>query len=302
MDSSMKSQVAESTRDASSSSRVMLIGHDQQFESNLEQALTGLGHSVTYACGSADALRKLRENPYAVVLTNTETSVHEDLALADEIHHVRPGVRVIILAPDTTSEELLAALRQRVFLCLRAPFEPGSISRYVDSAIKDHDPVGIDVLSAQPNWITVRTDSSPLNAGRLISFFDQLRLTLPEPPPEELMIAFREILQNAIEYGAQNDPSKMIHVSAIHTNRALVFHISDPGHGFRRDVVPHAAIGNAPDQPTHHIGVREQLGMRPGGYGILSARGYVDQLIYNEAGNEVLLIKYLPPADTPQAS
>jgi anti-sigma regulatory factor (Ser/Thr protein kinase)/ActR/RegA family two-component response regulator len=299
MDSSVKSQVSESTRDASSSSRVMLIGQDCQFESSLEQALTGLGYPVTYACGSADALRKLRENPYAVVLTNPETSVHEGLALADEIHHIRPAVRVIILAPDSTSEDILAALRQRVFLCLRAPFEPGSISRYVDSAIKDHDPVGIDVISSQPNWITVRMDGSPLNAGRLIAFFDQLRLTLPEPPPEELMIAFREILQNAIEHGTQNDPSKLIHVSAIHTNRALVFHISDPGHGFRRDV-SHAAIGNAPDQLTHHIKVREQLGMRPGGYGILSARGYVDQLIYNEAGNEVLLIKYLPPADTPQ--
>jgi anti-sigma regulatory factor (Ser/Thr protein kinase)/ActR/RegA family two-component response regulator len=280
----------------------MLIGHDQQFESNLEQALTGLGHSVTYACGSADALRKLRESPFAVVVTNPETSVNEDLALAHEIHHVRHGVRVIILAPDSTSEEIVGALRQHVFLCLRAPFEPGSISRYIDSAIKDHDPVGIDVISAQSNWITVRMDSNPLNAGRLISFFDQLRMTLPEPPPEEMMIAFREILQNAIEYGAQNDPAKMIRVSAIHTNRALVFHISDPGHGFRRDVLPHAAIGNAPDQPTHHIGVREQLGMRPGGYGILSARGFVDQLIYNEAGNEVLLIKYLPPAGTPQAN
>lgn len=280
----------------------MLIGHDQQFESNLEQALTDLGYPVTFACGSADALGKLREAPFAVVVTNPETSVHENLALAHEIRHIRAGVRVIILAPNGTSEEILAALRQRVFLCLRAPFEPGSIARYVESAIKDHDPVGIDVISAQSNWITVRMDSNSLNAGRLITFFDQLRMTLPEPPPEEMMIAFREILQNAIEYGAQNDPSKVIRVSAIHTNRALVFHISDPGHGFRCDVIPHAAIGNEPGQPTHHIEVREKLGMRPGGYGILSARGFVDQLIYNEAGNEVLLIKYLPPADAPQAN
>src|SRR5262249_22981608 len=114
--------------------------------------------------------------------------------------------------------------------------------------------------------------------------------------------AFREILQNAIEYGANNDPTRVIHVSAIHTNRAFVFHISDPGHGFRRDVIPHAAIGNAPDQPTGHIKLREQLGLRPGGYGILTAQGFVDQLIYNEVGNEVLLVKYLPPTNTAQPS
>jgi hypothetical protein len=33
--------------------------------------------------------------------------------------------------------------------------------------------------------------------------------------------------------------------------------------------------------------------MRPGGYGLLVARGAVDELIYNEIGNEVLLIKYV---------
>jgi hypothetical protein len=32
--------------------------------------------------------------------------------------------------------------------------------------------------------------------------------------------------------------------------------------------------------------------MRPGGYGILLAQGVVNELIYSEAGNEVLLIKH----------
>jgi anti-sigma regulatory factor (Ser/Thr protein kinase) len=36
--------------------------------------------------------------------------------------------------------------------------------------------------------------------------------------------------------------------------------------------------------------------MRPGGYGLLLAAGTVDELIYNEIGNEAVLIKYL---DTP---
>jgi hypothetical protein len=32
--------------------------------------------------------------------------------------------------------------------------------------------------------------------------------------------------------------------------------------------------------------------MRPGGFGILTAKGIVDELIYSEVGNEVLLIKH----------
>ena len=38
---------------------------------------------------------------------------------------------------------------------------------------------------------------------------------------------------------------------------------------------------------------REAKGMRPGGFGILMSRKLVDDLIYNEKGNEVLLVKYL---------
>src|SRR6185437_13867984 len=37
----------------------------------------------------------------------------------------------------------------------------------------------------------------------------------------------------------------------------------------------------------------EDHGIRAGGYGILLAKSQVDELIYNQAGNEVLLVKYV---------
>ena len=36
-----------------------------------------------------------------------------------------------------------------------------------------------------------------------------------------------------------------------------------------------------------------QKGIRPGGFGILMAKAKVDELIYNEARNEVIFVKYL---------
>jgi anti-sigma regulatory factor (Ser/Thr protein kinase) len=38
---------------------------------------------------------------------------------------------------------------------------------------------------------------------------------------------------------------------------------------------------------------RIELGLRPGGFGMLIVRQIVDELVYNERGNEVLLIKHL---------
>jgi anti-sigma regulatory factor (Ser/Thr protein kinase) len=72
----------------------------------------------------------------------------------------------------------------------------------------------------------------------------------------------------------------------------LLYRISDPGPGFKMDNLPHAAISH-PDNPIEHMNVREQQGLRPGGFGILMVRAKVDELIYNEQQNEVMFVKYL---------
>jgi anti-sigma regulatory factor (Ser/Thr protein kinase) len=38
---------------------------------------------------------------------------------------------------------------------------------------------------------------------------------------------------------------------------------------------------------------RSEAGLRPGGFGMLMVRQIVDELVYNERGNEVLMIKHL---------
>ena len=52
-----------------------------------------------------------------------------------------------------------------------------------------------------------------------------------------------------------------------------------------------------------HVDVREAKGLRPGGFGLLTVRSSVDELLYNEQRNEVVFVKYLetePPAREPQ--
>ena len=72
----------------------------------------------------------------------------------------------------------------------------------------------------------------------------------------------------------------------------LLYRIADPGEGFRMDALPHAAISH-PDSPLEHMNVREEKGLRPGGFGLLMVRAKVDELIYNEKQNEVMFVKYL---------
>ena len=65
------------------------------------------------------------------------------------------------------------------------------------------------------------------------------------------------------------------------------------GPGFAPEQLQHAAISNTDSEPYGHMRVREELGLRPGGFGLMMTRALVDDLIYNEAHNEVIFVKYL---------
>ena len=117
---------------------------------------------------------------------------------------------------------------------------------------------------------------------------------IPAQAREDIAAAFRELLLNAVEYGGGSNPGKRVHLSLVRTARSVIVRIQDPGKGFSMDLLPHAAISNPDDAPIHHIEVRAQRGQRPGGFGILMTRNLVDELVYNQRGNEVLFVKYLP--------
>jgi len=123
---------------------------------------------------------------------------------------------------------------------------------------------------------------------------------LPEKEREEVGMAFREILLNAMEHGGGFDPQTYVQVEYVRARRMISCRISDPGPGFTLDGIPHAAIANPHNDPIHHAKVRDDLGLRPGGLGILLAQHLLDQVIYGQQGNEVLLIKYLDGAQAVQ--
>ncbi|WP_051670099.1 ATP-binding protein [Bryobacter aggregatus] len=110
---------------------------------------------------------------------------------------------------------------------------------------------------------------------------------------DNFLSAVRELLFNGIEHGGKLDPEVRIRIDLLHSNRAISCFVRDPGAGFDMREMRHAAINNPPEDAVLHAQVREDNGLRPGGYGILLASSFVDELIYNEHGNEALIVKYL---------
>jgi anti-sigma regulatory factor (Ser/Thr protein kinase)/ActR/RegA family two-component response regulator len=273
--------------------RILMIGDEPGLKTQLAQTPRLRECEIVSASGNAEALQRLRLRVFDQVITDPRTSVEEDLALLAEMRRIRPGLRTFILAPAATPEDIIAALRQEVFAIFGAPFNHAEIADMVVEGLEASEwRHSIEVLSAQRDWISMRVACHQLTADRLVRFMGEMRRDIPEGERDELLIAFREMLFNAMEHGAGFNPEKVIEVTAVRTERAIVYHFRDPGPGFERDMLEQVAAINPSNNPLTHIPYRESLGMRPGGFGILIASQLVDELIYNETGNEVLLVKH----------
>jgi anti-sigma regulatory factor (Ser/Thr protein kinase)/ActR/RegA family two-component response regulator len=273
--------------------RILMIAPDDGLLAALRASPLLEGHSIEVVGGETAALRLLRRRAFDVLVTAPDTRLEEDMAILHEIRVARPGVRIVLLAPTATAEEVIVALRKRVFACFSSPFDASEIADMVARAAKAEQwKDGIQVVSATPDWISVLVNCRLLSAERLVNFLTELRSDVPESPRDDFMVAFREVLLNAMEYGGGFDPDLVVEVMAVRTERSMVFYLRDPGPGFDFAALPHAAV-TRPDDPLAVATARERSGLRPGGFGLLITQQIVDEMIHSERGNEVLLIKYL---------
>jgi DNA-binding response OmpR family regulator len=111
---------------------------------------------------------------------------------------------------------------------------------------------------------------------------------LTEAEVQQIRQAVMEMGQNAIEWGNRHRVEDLVLITyRIYGDRVEIV-IRDQGPGFDRSQLPHAAQA---ENPVAHLDVREKLGLREGGFGMLISQGMVDELRYNDPGNEVTLIK-----------
>jgi CheY-like chemotaxis protein/anti-sigma regulatory factor (Ser/Thr protein kinase) len=274
--------------------RILIVDDDPDVHQLLAAALQAPDRRIESAADGLEGLAQVQAAPYDLVITDVTMPGLDGLELLERIRKLRPETRVMVMTVASTPEDIIRALREQAFTYLSKPFTIAAVSQMVATALNS-TPAGddIEVLSAQPHWLSLRLRCKAETADRILQFLREIAMDLPAKERENIATAFREILLNAIEHGAGSDPNKRVIITYVRGQRALFYYVRDPGQGFSFDDLPHAAVSNPTDSPIEHVEVREQLGMRPGGFGIFMTRQLVDEMIYNEKGNEVLLIKYL---------
>ena len=274
--------------------RILIVDDDHDVHQLLVAAMKAPDRTIDNAYDGLEGLHFVEAAPYDLVLTDVNMPKLDGMDLLERIRRIRPRTRVLVMTVANTPENVIRAIREQAFAYFSKPFALNAIEEMVERALASGAPEeDIEVLSARPNWLELRLRCKLETADRILQFLREMRTGIPPAEEENIATAFREILFNAIEHGGGCDPKNTVSITYVRAEKAILYRIRDPGKGFSFDKLAHAAVFNPVDSPLEHARVREHLGLRPGGFGIFLTRAMVDELIYNEAGNETLLVKYL---------
>ncbi|MDT4897903.1 MAG: hypothetical protein QOH25_2980 [Acidobacteriota bacterium] len=289
---------------------ILIVDDDPELQDLVSFALKREGYEVRQAFDALEGLEIIEKDKIHLALLDVMMPKMDGLEMLSRLRAHNQDLRVIVMTALSAPEAGLSALRDQASDFLTKPFDLPQLLSSVKTVFElEPRDIQIEVLSARPEWIELRVPCDIAAIDPLERLMSQLKTDLPPLTRETVTYAFREMLRNAIEHGGKNDPKQFVEVGYLRSPRIILYRIKDPGEGFTIESLYRgegaiAAFLNPENDPLQHARVREEQGIRPGGFGILIARDLVDEMIYNEKHNEVILIKYLNgnQASPPNAS
>jgi CheY-like chemotaxis protein/anti-sigma regulatory factor (Ser/Thr protein kinase) len=274
-------------------SKILVVDDDPALHQVLEDALKGDGHTLLHTIDAKKGLDLIERENVDLALIDYVMPEMDGFEFLDRLRSNHPQLKAIMITAYGTPEAVLNALRKQVCDFLVKPFNLADLRAAISTALDEDKLIKIDVISARPEWVQLRVPCDLAAVPLLQRLLLQLKADLPENTREAMAYAFREMLNNAIEHGGKLDPTKYVEVLCVRLKRAIIYWIKDPGEGFDPEKLEHAAVNNPSGDPFRHVTIRDEKGLRAGGFGILLTRQLIDELVYNERRNELMFVKYL---------
>jgi anti-sigma regulatory factor (Ser/Thr protein kinase) len=186
------------------------------------------------------------------------------------------------------AKERAAGVRVGANGYLTKPFTPDHLFHEIDRALAWHDEHQQRGTTGEINF-DIRSELTYLAqvSDMLADLFAHTPLT--ERHIKDLKQAVMEMGGNAIEWGHRKNAELVLRITYRIDPNSITLIIQDQGPGFNPTDIPHAA---SEEDPIRHLELRNELGLREGGFGIMLARGLVDEFRYNKRGNEVTMVKH----------
>jgi FixJ family two-component response regulator len=292
--------------------KILLIDDEELVREELGGLLEDEGYEVITGADGEEGLALFRSSDPDMVITDVRMPRRDGLSVAITIRQEDPTVPVTVITGHGNEAMAIQALRTGVTDFIKKPVRlddlTSALSRMEAARrpAKPHDDEGlpetVELLETAHTYM-LENDLSVV-PGFVEHLLERCAADLDRVGIQELSLALRELVINAIEHGnlgvtfeeksqamesgdmgpliaersgLHKYMSRRVTVVARRLERRVIVHVADEGEGFDWHALPDPT--DAPNLLSAH------------GRGILLARMSVDNMTFNEAGNEVTIEK-----------
>jgi DNA-binding response OmpR family regulator len=273
---------------------VLIVDDERDFNHYLASLLEARGFEPVQLFKGSQVMDAVREHAPEMIMLDLMLPDVDGFEVCDRLKRNRETnlVPVLMVTALTDPNNRAKGVRVGANGYLTKPFTAEQFDEAIDKALawrQEHEQKG---THGEINF-DVRSEATYLQQANdmLADLFAHTPLT--ERQIKDLRQAVMEMGGNAIEWGHKKNAELVLTIVYRIDPEAVTLVIRDQGPGFNPKQLPHAAHD---EDPIGHIDVRNELGIREGGFGIMLAKGLVDEFFYNEKGNEVTLIKRIATA------
>jgi CheY-like chemotaxis protein len=277
------------------SRKALIVEDEQELGLILAELLRRWNYEPTMLLEGKDVVEWVRKNKPDLILLDLMLPDIDGYAICETLKLDRETnlIPIIMTTALAGQEDKVHGLQVGANAYLTKPFTADALSLAIKNAfdwldgLYTHGTKGAIRFHLQSDTNFLEELNALLGSLFLFSGLTQQQV-------KQMTTAVRELGTNAIEWGHKKQTDRIMTVDYRIDPDKITIDIKDTGPGFDPGNLPHAAN---PDDPVGHMMVRETLGIREGGFGIMMSRGLVDDMAYNSKGNEVRLVKYFSPKD-----
>jgi len=266
-------------------SKILIVDDEDIVRSTLKRILNRDDMETTTAPCAKDALAILENEQFDLIITDVKMPEMDGITFLKKVKQ-DPKTEltpVIVLTGFATVEMTREALQNGAFNFLTKPFEVETILNIVKRGLNLKNEI---VINKEVNNFTkcsfdiVIPSRSELLGGVMYYIMEQMKLIgfSERVVTTDVLMTLDEAITNAHKHGNKKDTEKKIYVTTTLDGEKMTMVIRDEGEGFKQEELIN---------PLSPEGIERNCGR-----GVFLIKGYMDEVSYNEKGNELTIVKY----------
>jgi DNA-binding response OmpR family regulator len=278
----MNSDKPKITQQPCSPARILVVDDEWMMLDLLERFLGEQGYEVISARDGKQALDIFRDNACDLLITDMRMPRMDGLQLLKAVKDADHRLPVVFISGFGEAETVVEALKAGAENFLAKPLDLERLKRVIEQilSLACIKPKTLPTSSSMRQTTHLEAPSHPEHIGEMVY---QLALSAvavgfaQRDMDNNLKVALAEALTNAMEHGNQWDPGKKVSVESNISCDQLEVSVRDQGKGF-----DHRQLCD-PTLDVHLLVER--------GRGVFLMNTIMDRVYFNQAGNQVTLVK-----------